>query len=58
MIFYHIDTALMSLTQGHLMYNPEAFSKDEKKIWDVGGNNTIPIPQSNMIYFIYKHLNW
>ena len=57
--FYHIDTALMSLTQGHLMYNPEAFSKEgEKKIWDVGGNKTIPISQEDSMYFACNSVNF
>lgn len=57
--FYHIDTALMSLTRGHLMYNPEAFSQEsEHKILDVGGDKTIAVSQEDSMYFACNSVNF
>ena len=57
--FYHIDTALMSLTRGHLMYYPGAFDKEsERKILDVGEDKTIAIGQEDAMYFACNSVNF
>lgn len=57
--FYHIDTALMSLTHGHLMYYPDAFDKEsEKKILDVGGNKVIAIGKEDAMDFACNSVNF
>ncbi|XP_028395954.1 uncharacterized protein LOC114519962 [Dendronephthya gigantea] len=57
--FYHIDTALMSLTRGHMMYYPGAFDKEsERKILDVGGDKTIAIGQEDAMYFACNSVNF
>ena len=57
--FYHIDTALMSLTHGHLMYYPGAFdSESEKKILDAGGDMTIAIGKEDAMDFACNSVNF
>lgn len=57
--FYHIDTALMSLTRAHLMYYPDAFdSESEKKILDVGGDMTIAIGKEDAMDFACNSVNF
>ena len=57
--FYHMDTALMSLTRGHLMYYPGAFDKEfEKKILDVGGDKTIAIGEEEAMDFACNSVNF
>lgn len=57
--FYHIDTALMSLTRGHLMYNPEAFSEESvRKILDVGDDKTIAVSREDSMYFACNSVNF
>jgi N-dimethylarginine dimethylaminohydrolase len=57
--FYHIDTALMSLTHGHLMYYPGAFDKEsDKKILDVGGDKTIAIGKEDAMDFACNSVNF
>ena len=57
--FYHIDTALMSLTLGHLMYYPGAFDEEsERKILDIGGDKTIPIEKEDAMYFACNSVNF
>lgn len=57
--FYHIDTALMSLTRGHLMYYPGAFDKEsEKKILDIGSHKVIPIDRQDAMDFACNSVNF
>jgi N-dimethylarginine dimethylaminohydrolase len=57
--FYHIDTALMSLTLGHLMYYPGAFDEEsERKILDIGGDKTIAIEKEDAMYFACNSVNF
>ena len=57
--FYHIDTALMSLTNGHLMYYPGAFDEEsEKKILEIGGDKTIAIGKEDAMYFACNSVNF
>ena len=57
--FYHIDTALMSLTHGHLMYYPGAFDGESgKKILEIGEDKTIPIGKEDAMNFACNSVNF
>ena len=57
--FYHIDTCLMSLSRGHLMYYPGAFSEEGvKNIKEIGGDKCIAISDEDAHYFACNSVNF
>ena len=57
--FYHIDTCLTSLSRGHLMYFPNAFSEEgNRRIQEVGGNKCIPISEEDAFNFACNSVNF
>lgn len=57
--FYHIDTCLTSLSLGHLMYFPGAFSTEGNlRIQDIGGDKCIAISEEDAFYFACNSVNF
>lgn len=57
--FYHIDTCLTSLSRGHLMYFPNAFSEEgNRRIQEIGGKECIPISEEDAFNFACNSVNF
>jgi len=59
--FYHIDTALLAMSRGHLMYVPTAFDEAGiKRIHEVAGSpkNTIKLSEEDAMAFACNSVNF